>query len=47
MEKQLALQMKGITKRFGGIVANNQGDLDVYQGDIVAILGETAAEKPP
>ena len=47
MEKQLALQMRGITKRFGNVVANNHVDLDVYQGEILAILGKMAAGKPP
>ena len=36
MEKQLALQMRGITKRFGGVVANNHVDLDVYRGPMTA-----------
>ena len=45
MEKKLALQMKGITKRFGPVVANNHIDLDVYEGEILAILGENGSGK--
>ena len=45
MEKQLALQMKGITKKFGKVIANHQIDLDVYRGEILAILGENGCGK--
>ncbi len=45
MEKKLALQMRGITKRFGPVLANNHVDLDVYQGEILAILGENGCGK--
>jgi len=39
------LQMRGITKRYPGVVANNQIDLDVREGEIHALLGENGAGK--
>ena len=37
--------MRGITKRYPGVVANNQIDLDVRPGEIHALLGENGAGK--
>ena len=39
------LQMRGITKRYPGVVANNKIDLDVKTGEIHALLGENGAGK--
>ena len=40
-----ALQARGITKRFPGIVANDSIDLDLMPGEIHALLGENGAGK--
>jgi len=42
---ELAVEMKGITKRFPGIVANDGIHLQVRQGEIHALLGENGAGK--
>jgi general nucleoside transport system ATP-binding protein len=39
------LQMRGITKRYPGVIANNAIDLDVKAGEIHALLGENGAGK--
>src|SRR5664279_1947776 len=39
------LEMRGISKRFGALVANDQVDLDVDRSEIHALLGENGAGK--
>jgi ABC-type uncharacterized transport system ATPase subunit len=40
-----AISMKGISKRFPGVVANKHIDFDVRRGEIHALLGENGAGK--
>ena len=39
------ISMKGITKRFTGVVANQDVDFDVRRGEVHALLGENGAGK--
>lgn len=41
----IAVQMRGITKRFTGVLANDQVDLDLYAGEVHGLLGENGAGK--
>jgi ABC-type uncharacterized transport system ATPase subunit len=41
----LALQLEGVTKRFGALVANDHIDLELRRGEIHALLGENGAGK--
>ena len=41
----LALELRGITKRFGAVVANDGVDLDLRRGEVHALLGENGAGK--
>ena len=40
-----AIQLRGITKRFPGVVANNDISLDIFAGEIHVLLGENGAGK--
>jgi general nucleoside transport system ATP-binding protein len=39
------LELRGITKRFPGVLANDHVDLDLYRGEVHALLGENGAGK--
>ena len=39
------LSLRGITKRYPGVLANDGVDLDVFAGEIHAVLGENGAGK--
>ena len=45
MVRAPALEMRGITKRYPGVVANDSIDLDIRPGEIHALLGENGAGK--
>ena len=37
--------MRGITKRFGGVTALEEVDLDLHAGEVLAIVGDNGAGK--
>ena len=45
MEKNCAIEMRGITKRFGQVVANDSINLKLCRGEILALLGENGSGK--
>ena len=45
MEKQIAIELRNITKTFGKTIANKNVNLKVYKNEILAILGENGSGK--
>ncbi len=45
MSQKIKLECRGITKTFGKVIANKNCDLDVREGEILAILGENGSGK--
>ena len=45
MSHEYAIELKGITKTFGSVVANNNVNLNVRPGEILSLLGENGSGK--
>src|SRR2546423_15304722 len=44
-ESLAILEVRGVTKRFGGLVAVNAVDLDIARGSVTSIIGPNGAGK--
>ncbi|MGN1083148.1 MAG: ATP-binding cassette domain-containing protein, partial [Candidatus Avispirillum sp.] len=45
MEENIAIELKGVSKSFGHVVANKDVNLQVRRGEILAVLGENGSGK--
>ena len=44
-DKKIAVKMRDISKSFGPVMANDKVWLDIYKGEILALLGENGSGK--
>lgn len=45
MSDEVLLKVRGVVKRFGGVTAVNEVDLDLHKGELLALLGPNGAGK--
>ncbi len=45
MNREIVLETRNVTKRFPGVLANDQVDIKLHRGEILALLGENGAGK--
>ena len=45
MQNSSAIELKGITKRVGKVVANDSINLEIRRGEILSLLGENGSGK--
>ena len=45
MNHDIAIKMVGVSKYFGEVVANDKVNLEIYKGEILALLGENGSGK--
>lgn len=45
MEKKILLEMKNINKRFGSVIALDNVDFELYEGEVLGLIGDNGAGK--
>src|SRR6188474_3142040 len=45
MDREVVLEARNVTKSFPGVIANKDVSLQLYRGEVLALLGENGAGK--